>query len=95
MDNKNVIPVPDRLIVCPLPLLSVMLTEAVREPIAEGVKVTLIVQFPPAATLAPQVFASAKSPLFVPVTAMLLRLTVAAPLFVSVTVCVALVVPTT
>ena len=87
-------PAPYRLIVCPLPLLSVMLTEAVREPIAEGVKVTRIVQPAPAATLAPQVFVCAKSPLLVPVIAMLLRVTVVAPLFVSVTVCVALVVPT-
>ena len=56
MDNKNVTPVPDRVIVCLLPLLSVMLTEAVRKPIAEGVKVTRIVQPAPAATLPPQVF---------------------------------------
>jgi hypothetical protein len=31
-----------------------MLTEAVRLPLAEGVNVTLIVQFPPAATELPQ-----------------------------------------
>ena len=50
------VPVPERLTVCGLPLaLSVMLTEAVRLPLAEGVKVTLIVQLAPAATELPQV----------------------------------------
>ena len=49
------VPVPERLTVCGLPLaLSVMLTEAVRLPLAAGVKVTLMVQLVPAATLAPQ-----------------------------------------
>ena len=48
-------PVPDRPTVWGLPLaLSAMLTEAARLPLAEGVKVTLIVQFPPAATELPQ-----------------------------------------
>ena len=50
------VPVPVRLTVCGLPLaLSVMLTEAVRLPGAEGVNVTLIVQLPPAATKLPHV----------------------------------------
>ena len=49
-------PFPERLTVCGLPrALSVMLTEAVRLPLAEGVKVTLIVQLAPAATELPQV----------------------------------------
>ena len=49
-------PVPERLTVWGLPLaLSVMLTEAVRLPLAVGVKVTLIVQLAPAATELPQV----------------------------------------
>ena len=92
---KVVAPVPVRLIVCGLPAaLSVIAREAVREPVAEGVKVTLIVQLAPAATLVPQVFVCAKSPLLVPVTAMLVMLSAAVPLFVSVTVCAALVVPT-
>ena len=39
-----------------LPLaLSAMLTEALRVPVADGVKVTLIEQFAPAATLLPHV----------------------------------------
>jgi len=49
-------PVPERLTVCGLPLaLSVMLTEAVRLPLAAGVNVTLIVQLAPAGTELPQV----------------------------------------
>ena len=50
------VPVPERLTVCELPLaLSVMLTDAVRLPLAEGVNVTLIVQWAPAATELPHV----------------------------------------
>jgi len=50
------VPVPERVTVCGLPLaLSAMLTEAERPPLAEGVKVTLIVQPAPAATELPQV----------------------------------------
>ena len=50
------VPVPERLTDCGLPLaLSVMVTEAVRLPLAVGVKVTLIVQLAPAATELPQV----------------------------------------
>ena len=53
---KTAVPVPERLTVCGLPLaLSVMLTEAVRLPLAEGVKVTLIVQLLPPATELPHV----------------------------------------
>ena len=49
------VPVPERLTVSGLPLaLSVMLTEAVRLPLAAGVNVTLIVQLAPAATELPQ-----------------------------------------
>jgi len=48
--------------VCGLPVaLSVMLTEAVRAPVAEGVKVTFIVQLAPAASELPQVVVCAKS----------------------------------
>ena len=50
------VPVPDRLTVWGLPLaLSTMLSAAVRAPLAEGVKVTRIVQLAPAATELPQV----------------------------------------
>ena len=55
--TPGAVPVPERLTVCVLPLaLSVMLTEAARLPLAEGVKVTLIVQFLPGATELPQLF---------------------------------------
>jgi hypothetical protein len=50
------VPVPERLTVCGLPLtLSEMLRVAVAAPLAEGVKVTLITQLAPAATELPQV----------------------------------------
>jgi hypothetical protein len=50
------LPVPVRLTVCGLPVaLSVMVTEATRDPGTVGVKVTLIVQLLPAATGVPQV----------------------------------------
>ena len=50
------LPVPVRLTVCGLPLaLSVMFSEVVRGPEAEGVKVTLIVQLAPVATELPHV----------------------------------------
>jgi hypothetical protein len=50
------VPVPDRLTACGLPVaLSAMLSEAVSALAREGLKVTLIVQLPPAATELPQV----------------------------------------
>jgi hypothetical protein len=49
------LPVPDRLAVCGLPVaMSVILSAAVRAPLAEGVKVMLIVQLAPDATELPQ-----------------------------------------
>jgi hypothetical protein len=90
--------VPVRLTVCGLPAaLSAMLTEAVRLPSAAGVNVTLNVQLPPfAATELPQVLvvSGEKSPLLAPVTEMLVMDRVTLPLFVRVTVCDALAVPT-
>ncbi len=88
-------PVPVRLTDCGLPeALSVILRPPDRVPEAVGVNVTLMVQFAPAATELPQLLVCAKSPLFVPVTAMLVRFSEALPVFESVTVCAALVVPT-
>jgi hypothetical protein len=88
-------PVPVRLTDCGLPeALSVMLRLLDRVPDAVGVNVTLMVQFAPAATELPQLLVCAKSPLFVPVTAMLVRFSEALPVFERVTVCAALVVPT-
>lgn len=69
--------------------LSVMLTLPVRFPMAVGLKVTLIAQFAPAARvalLAGHVFVSAKSPLLVPVIAMLVIVSAAVPVLDSVIV---------
>ena len=89
-------PVPVRFTVCGLfSASSVMLSAAVRVPLALGVKETLIVQFPPAETLLPQVLVWLKSPLFVPVKPMLLIVRAELRLFVKVTICGELVVPTT
>ena len=77
------------------PPLSVIETEAVRFPLAWGVKVTLMLQLALGRRLLLQVFVCAKSAAFVPSTvtpaiaSAVLELT-----FVSVTVCAALVVPT-
>jgi hypothetical protein len=80
-------PVPESPTVCGLPLaLSAMLTEAARLPLAEGVNVTLTVQFPPPATELPQLLLCAKSLTFVPVNPRLAMVNAALPLFVSVTV---------
>jgi hypothetical protein len=73
-----------------------MVTLPLRVPFAAGVKVTLIVQVAFAASvLEPvgQVFVCAKSPAFVPAIVILVIVSGALPLFVSVTVCGLLVVP--
>src|SRR5437016_9496166 len=90
-----VTPAPERLAVCGLPLaLSVTVKDAERAPVAVGVNVTLMVQLELAASELPQLFVCAKSPLLVPVTAMLEILNAVPPEFVSVTGSAALVVPT-
>jgi hypothetical protein len=66
----------------------------VRVPVALGVNVTLIVQDAPAATDVPQLFVCAKSPVLVPVMAILVTLNAALPVLLNVTACAALVVPT-
>src|SRR5437588_244022 len=68
-------PVPVTLAVCGLLLaLSATVNVALRAPVAVGVNVTSIEQLAPAARLAPQLFVCAKSPLLVPVKAMLVML---------------------
>jgi hypothetical protein len=61
------VPVPDRITVCWLPvmplLLSVMVKAPIRVPTAVGVNVTLMAHEVPPASAAPQVSVSAKSPL--------------------------------
>jgi hypothetical protein len=72
MLTAGAVPVPVRPTVWGLPLaLSEMLSEAVRLPLAEGLKVTLIVQLAPAATLEPQLLVWAKSLALAPVSARL------------------------
>ena len=62
--------------------MSVMVTEPLREPVAVGVKVTLMVQEALVARLEPQVLVWEKSPLV----AMLVMVRVALPVFVRVRV---------
>jgi len=88
-------PVPERATLWGLPLaLSLTLTDAVRVPLAVGVKVTLIVHVFPAATELPQVLIWAKSPALVPVIVILVMLKGALPVLPRLTVWAALVVPT-
>ena len=65
-------------------------TEPYRFPVAVGVKVTLMVQLAPAGRLAGQLLVCPKSP----VVAALANSRTALPMFVSLTVCAADVVPT-
>lgn len=85
-------PLPLSMIVCGLfAALSMMVTVPYRLPSAAGVKVTVMVQVPDGATLEPQLFSSAKSPL----AAMDVMLRFAVPVFVRVTTSAALVLPST
>src|SRR6266404_9505581 len=84
-------PVPVMFTVCGLPeALSVRVSTPVRDPVAEGLKVTLRAQLAPVPRLVPQLFVWAKSPL----AAILEMLRAALPLFVRVTARAELVVPT-
>ena len=89
------IPVPDSGTVCGLfAALSVIVMLPVRNPSWVGVKVTLTMQFAPAASVLPQGFvlvAAAKSPLIT----MLLMFSVELPVFATVTLFAVVVVPTT
>ena len=88
-------PVPERTSVCGLPGASSAITSvADRVPAAVGVNVTLMVQLEFGAMVAPQAFVDGKSLLFTPPMVMLDRFSGAPPVFVSVTVCAALAVPT-
>ena len=87
------VPVPLSVIACGLPgPLSVMLTDAVLDPVPVGLNVTEIVQLAPAATAAPQVFACAKSPEFVPVIVILVTDKAALLRFVRTLACAVLAV---
>lgn len=95
-------PVPVKTTVCGLPvILSATFRVAVRVPTAVGVNRTLIVQLaltarlPAGLHMVPEVGnGTAKSPAFVPVTVKPAKLIAAVPVFETVTLCGALVVPT-
>ena len=72
--------------------MSLTFKVALRVPDADGVNVTLMLQLPPAATLEPQLLVSAKSEALLPVSVTLVRVSVAEPVLVSVTVWAALAV---
>jgi hypothetical protein len=89
------VPVPIRATVCGLlARLSAMLTEAVRAPGAIGENSTTIVQLAFGANELPQPFISEKSPTLAPVRLMLAIVKLKLPVFVRVTLCAVLVVPT-
>jgi hypothetical protein len=70
-----------------------MVNVDVRVPVVDGLKVVLMTQLPLfAATEFPQLFVCAKSPLFAPETPMLVMLSAALPVLVTVTDCDPLVV---
>src|SRR5579872_1261511 len=84
------IPVPESATAGGPPLrLPVTNSDAVRAPTAVGVKTTWRLQFAPAASDAPQVPLSEKSPLFGPPTSTADRFTADDPPLVSVTTCAA------
>lgn len=90
-------PVPVSVTVCGLAwlvALSEIVKVPVRVPVAEGVNVTLMTQFAPAATLPPQSSVSAKSEAFVPrITRLEIVSGALLPLVLNVVPCVALGVP--
>ena len=86
-------PVPLKLTVWGLALLAI-LSDPARLPEADGVKVTLIVQLAPAATVAPQLLDWVKSLAFDPIMTMLETVRVTLPELVNVIDCAALAVPT-
>src|SRR5438128_4574755 len=74
-------PVPDTPTVCGFPAaLSAIVILPVRDPVAVGANVTLMVQLPPATTVVPQVLICEKSP----VATMFVILRSAVPVFESV-----------
>ena len=80
-------PVPERLTVWEPPTaLSVMVNKAARVPLADGVKVKVMVHLAPAARVEPQLLAWAKSPALAPEVAMLVMFNAAVPELVRVAV---------
>lgn len=82
---------PERPTACGLPAaLSEIASDAERVPLAEGVKVMLIVQLAPTVKLTPQLLVWEKSLAFAPETATPEMLKATLPVLVTVTVCAAL-----
>ena len=88
------VPVPERATACGDPLaLSAMLNVAEKPPAPDGLNVTEILQLAAGASGLTQFDDCPKADEFVPVIEMLLKVSGALPVFVSVAVCAALVVP--
>jgi len=88
-------PVPLSAILCgELAALSVMVMDAVSEPPAAGAKCPWMLQFAPAARLVPQLLAKSNDEASAPVTVMLVMVSAAVPLLVTVTDWEALIAPT-
>jgi hypothetical protein len=91
---EGAVPVPLSATVCGVPLaLSAMESDAAKLAAEAGVNVTETVQLAPAASELPHVLVSAKSVGFAPVMVMLVIVNAALPVFISVIVCAAVVVP--
>ncbi len=94
-ETAGAIPVPERETVCgEEAALSLTLRVAVLVPLAVGLKVIAIEQFAPAARLEPHALFVLKSEGELPAKVTLLIVSVPVPVFVNVTLCDALVVPT-
>lgn len=85
--NEKSVALPDRERVCGLPMaLSEIDSVALRGPPAVGLKVIVRAQLEPTATLAPQLFVSAKSRGFCPAIPRLAILSTPVPVLLSVTI---------
>ena len=94
-ETTGVTPVPESAAVCGLPAaLSATLSDAERDPVAEGVNVRTRLHVPPTGRVPGQKFVRPKSPAFAPVRVTLEMVSVAVPELVSTIVCVGLATPT-
>jgi hypothetical protein len=94
-EAMGAVPTPLKLAVCGLPdALSVTESDVMRVPVADGVNATEMVQLAPADRLLPHLLVCEKSFRFPPVSVIFVILRLEVPVFVSVIVCLLLVVPT-
>lgn len=85
-EREKSVPVPVNDTVCGLfDASSVIVKDAAIAPVVEGLKMTVMVQLVPAATVLPQLFVCEKSPLFVPVIPMFEIVSAWLPVLLSVT----------